>query len=166
MRLSLWLPEAEAKEIPAVMNLARTAPVFRQTVNDAGERGYVAAFSDMVESLDTVVLLIEQAVKLRGVRITVNDRPVARPTLFWSGLLCYWESLAEADPGAYCLRRSARLGDVSGCPNQTCLSHCQFICTRCLGVVHELGSPPVGSQLLSIARQAEVDWCPNLKLPS
>lgn len=165
MRLNLWLPEKELREVPAALNLARVAPVFRQAMSDAGERGYVAEFSDMLESLHVVVLLIEHAVKLTRVRITVNDRPVARPIQFWSALLCYWESLAETDPRAYCLRRSARLSDVSGCPNQACLSHCQFICTRCLGVVHERGAPPVGIQLLDIARQAEVDWCPNLKLP-
>ena len=123
MRLSLWLPEAEVKEFPAALNLARVATVFRQTVSDAGERGYVAEFSDMLESLDVVVLLMEQAAKLTGVRFIINDRPVTRPIQFWSALLCYWESLSHNDPRTYCLNRSARVSDVSGCPNQAvCLT--------------------------------------------
>ncbi|MGH7232738.1 MAG: hypothetical protein ACREJU_15475 [Nitrospiraceae bacterium] len=41
--------------------------------------------------------------------------------------------------------------------DRTCLSHCQFMCTRCLGVVHERGAPPVRAQLDAIAVQAEVE---------
>lgn len=166
MKLSLWLPEAEMKQAPAALNLARVAPVFHYV--ESGERagGYLAEFPDMVEALDAVVMLIEEVVKIPGLRMTIADRPVVRPVQFWSALLCYWESLGERDQPGYCLRRSARMSDVSGCPSEACLSHCQFICTRCLSVVHERGAPPVGSQLLAIARQAEVDWCPNLTLPT
>jgi hypothetical protein len=162
--LKIWLPEAAARQVPAVRNLANVAPVFEYVRSQEGP-GYVAEFSDLADQLHVVVLM-EDALQIPGVRLTVDDRPVARPAQFWSTVLCYWESLGASDKAAYCLRRSAKVGDAAGCPNHACLSHCQFICARCLGVVDERGAPPVGSQLLAIARQAEVDWCPNLALPS
>jgi hypothetical protein len=93
----------------------------------------------------------------------INGRRVENPTKFWTALLCYADSLREPDPRAYCQRKSARLSDVAGCPSATCVSHCQFICTRCLAVTRESGAPPVSVQLRTIALQAEVEWCPNLR---
>lgn len=165
-RLTAWLPEDEAKQVPAMLNLANVAPIFRHVKSSQDGAGYLAEFPDLAEFLHVVVMFMEEAVKMPGIRITVNDRPVARPIQFWSALLCYWESLAEPDRADYCLSRSARVGDVSGCPNRACLTHCQFICARCLDIVREGDAPPVGVQLLEIARRAEVDWCPKLRLPA
>ncbi len=165
-KLSIWLPEDAANHAPALRNLANVAPVFDYVERSDEGAGYRAEFPDLTEFLHVIVMLMEEAVKLPGLRLTVNDRPVARPTQFWSTLLCYWESQAEPDAEDYCLRRSARVSDVSGCPDRACLTHCQFICTRCLDLAHDRGVPPMGSQLLEIARRAEVEWCPNLKLPA
>ncbi len=164
--LTIWLPELALLEAPAVVNLARVASAFRFVRQGEQGGGYLAEFPDMVESLHEVVMLMEGAVKIAGISMTVKGRPVARPVQFWSAVLCYWESVGESDKAAYCLKRSAKVGDAAGCPNHACLSHCQFICTRCVGLVAERGAPPMGSQLLTIARQAEVDWCPNLALPA
>ncbi|MGH7165246.1 MAG: hypothetical protein ACREIS_06955 [Nitrospiraceae bacterium] len=163
MRLSVWIPQFEAEASPAILNLVRAAPIHVEGEGDA--KAYVATFANLPQSLDLAVRLIGEVVDLPDVRVAINDRPVANLTRFWSVLICYRDSLGEPDADAYCLRRSARVSDVSGCPDRACLSHCQFICTRCLQVVHESGAPPVSTQLLAIACQAEVDWCPNLKLP-
>jgi hypothetical protein len=84
-------------------------------------------------------------------------------TRFWSALLCYQESLDGLDARSYCASKSAKLSNVAGCPDRTCLSHCQFICTRCLGVERDRGAESVQAQLQELAVQAEVDWCPNLR---
>ena len=72
-----------------------------------------------------------------------------------------WES---ADPAVYCAQRAARVGDAGACPDRACPSHCQFMCSRCVGVSREQGAPVMLLQLQRIARQAEVDWCPNLRI--
>ena len=164
-KLTIWLPETAAKEAPAMLNLAHVAPVFRFVSGGEDRGGYVAEFPDMVEHLHVVVMMMEEIVKMSDVRLWVNDWPVARPMQFWSVLLCFWESQAETNAADYCLRRSARVSEVSGCPDHACKVHCQFICTRCLDLAHDRDAPPVGRQFLEIARRAEVDWCPNLRLP-
>lgn len=164
MHLQVRIPESETAAAPVARILARLAPDFHAE-GEGKALAHVATFPNLPDYLDVAVRLIGEAINLPGVQMTVNARPVVNPTKFWSAPLCYRDSLAELDPKAYCARLSARLGSVSGCPDRTCVSHCQFICTRCFGVVRETGAPPVSAQLREIAQQAEVEWCPNLKLP-
>ena len=126
---------------------------------------YVAIFPDLSLSFDLVERLIEAAAELPDVHVLIDERPVESLTKFLSVLRCYRESLIELDPHTHCARQVARIGDVGSCPDRACVSHCQFICMRCLQVVREIGAPPVCAQLKAIAIQAEVDWCPNLRLP-
>lgn len=163
MHLSVRISQPKVEASPAILNLVRAAPIHVEGEGKA--KAYVATFANLPHSLDLAVRLIGEVVDLPDALVVMNGRRVANLTRFWSVLICYRDSLREPDPEAYCLRRSARVSDVSGCPDRTCLSHCQFICTRCLQVIRESGAPPVSAQLLAIARQAEVDWCPNLRLP-
>lgn len=164
MNLVVCIPESAAESFPDVLSLARLAPSF--TIEGQGkERSCIAIFTDLPRSLDLAVRLIGEAVNIPGVRVSINARRVTSLTRFWSALLCYRESLNEPDPRGYCVKQSARLSGLSGCPDKACISHCQFICTRCLGVIRERGAPPIPTQLEAIAVQAEVEWCPNLKLP-
>jgi hypothetical protein len=126
---------------------------------------YVAIFPDLSLSFDLVERLIAAASELSDVQVSINDRPVEGLMKFLSVLRCYRESLAELDRQTYCARQAARVSDVGSCPDRTCVSHCQFICMRCLQVVREIGAPPVCAQLKAIAIQAEVEWCPNLRMP-
>jgi hypothetical protein len=126
---------------------------------------YLAIFPDLSLSFDLVERLIGAASELPDVQVSIDERPVKSLTKFLSALRCYRESLAELDPQAYCKRQAARIGDAGSCPDRACVSHCQFICTRCLQVVREIGAPPIRSQLKAIAIQAEVEWCPNLRMP-
>ena len=163
MRLVLRISLSKSEALPLVLSLARSAPVFR-TETEGRTPAYLAIFPDLSLSFDLVERLIEAAVELPSAQVSINERPVESLTKFLSVLRCYQESLAELDPQAYCARQAARIGDVGSCPDRACVSHCQFICMRCIQVVREIGAPPVHAQLKAIAIQAEVEWCPNLRM--
>lgn len=165
MDLSIWIPESDDMAAQAALSLARQAPACRILTGQGARRTHLAVFADLPRSLDLAVRLFGEAINLPAVRATINGRPVENLTKFWTALICYHESLGEQDPQAYCLRRTGRLGKIDGCPDRACLTHCQFICTRCLQIVRESGALPASAQLQTIARQAEVEWCPNLTLP-
>jgi hypothetical protein len=161
LRLSVVLPESDTEAFLTAVGLARRAPIF-ETFGTGADRAYRATFANLAQSLDVAIRLIGEASRCPGARATIGDREVESLTRFWSALICYQESLEERNPLDHCLRQSARVSDVSGCPDRSCVTHCQFICTRCLELTVESGSPPIATQLRAMARQAEVDWCPNL----
>lgn len=163
MRLTISIPEAQVIGVPALLRLIRMAPGYEMEGDEQGPL-YVAIFDDGLRSLDLVIRLVEAASDFRNVRIAVDARPVLSAMKFHNALLCYRESLGVPDASAYCAAQAARVGDAGGCPDQACLSRCQFICSRCLQVVYGTGTPPIRIQLQAIARQAEVDWCPNLRI--
>ena len=163
VRLSIAIPEAQALEAPALLRLVRMAPACEI---EAGEQGalYVALFDDFPTSAEIVARVIEEAWDLRNVHITVDGRPVLRRINFYIALLCYRKSLDAPDAAAYCRKRSAEIDADRGCPDRSCVSHCQFICSRCVGLARDRGGTAMFAQLQEIARQAEVDWCPNLRI--
>jgi hypothetical protein len=163
MRLALRVPHSKSEALPLLISLYRSAPTFR-IETEGGTMAYTAIFSDLSLSFDLVERLIEAAAELSEVQVSIDGRPVESLTKFLSVLRCYRESLTELNPQAHCARQVARVGDVGSCPDRACVSHCQFICMRCLQVVREIGAPPIRAQLKAIAIQAEVDWCPNLKV--
>jgi hypothetical protein len=163
MRLTLLIPGAEAGDCPELCRLMKAAPV-TYAEREAGKRTCVVHFPNLPETIDLALQLIAAIVDMPGVKAVMNDRPIANVGKFWSALNCYRDSLAVVDVVAYCARRAARVGEAGACPDQACLSHCQFICTRCLQVSRERGAAPVSQQLRQIAIQAEVEWCPNLRL--
>jgi hypothetical protein len=164
MRLALRIPQSESEMLPLVLSLARSAPTFR--IETKGRMpAYMAIFPDLSLSFDLVEQLIGAAAELPDVQVSIDERPVEGLTKFLSALRCYRESLAALDSQAYCARQAAKIGDAGSCPDRACVSHCQFICTRCLQVVREIGAPSIQSQLKAIAIHAEVEWCPNLRLP-
>ncbi len=164
MRLTLRIPQSESEALPLVLGLARSAPTFRSET-EGRTPAYMAIFPDLSLSFDLVERLIGAAAELPDVQMSIDERPVESLTKFLSVLRCYHESLAELDPQAHCARQAAKIGDAASCPDRDCVSHCQFICTRCLQVVREIGAPPIHAQLKAIAKQAEVEWCPNLRMP-
>ena len=165
MRLSVSIPETKAANFSAARILAQLAPVF-EIAGEGEARTFLASYPDLPKDLDLAVRLIGEIISLPNVQATINSRPVASLSKFWSALLCYRDSLGEHDKQAYCARQADRVGEAAGCPAWTCQARCPFICTRCLQVVRREGAPPVSDQLKAIAVLAEVDWCPNLRLPS
>ncbi|MBL8039676.1 MAG: hypothetical protein JNN16_19460 [Nitrospira sp.] len=163
MRLSIAIPEAQMVDAPTLLRLVRMAPVCDI---EAGEEGalYLAFFEDFPKSAETVARLIEEAWDLDHVRILLEERPVVSRINFYVALRCYHGSLSAPDAEAYCLQQAAKVGTDKGCPDRSCLSHCRFMCSRCVGLSSDQGAPPISSQLWELARQAEADWCPNLHL--
>jgi hypothetical protein len=164
MRLVLRIPQSDSEAFPLVLSLARSAPMFR-TETEGRTPAYTAIFPDLSLSFDLVERLIGAAGELPNVQVSIDERPVEGLTKFLSALRCYRESLTELDPWAHCARQAARIGEAGDCPDRACVAQCQFICVRCLQVVREIGAPPVRAQLKAIAIQAEVEWCPNLRMP-
>jgi len=163
MRLVLRIPQSKSEALPLVLSLAHSAPMFR-TETEGRKSMYTAIFPDLSLSFDLVERLIEAATELPDILVSIDERPVEGLTKFLSVLRCYRGSLAELDSQVYCARQAARVGDVGSCPDRACVSHCQFICMRCLQVVREIGASPIRAQLKAIAIQAEVEWCPNLRM--
>lgn len=161
MGLSIAIPEAQMVEAPTLLRLVRMAPVCDI---EAGEEGalYVACFEHFPKSPETVARLLEKAWDLDHVRILLEGRPVVSRVNFYGALRCYQESLSASDAAAYCRQQASKVGTDRRCPDRLCLSHCRFICARCVGLSRDRGAPPITSQLSELARRAEVDWCPNL----
>jgi len=163
LSLRVSIPKSDAEELPVLLHLAQQATVFELDTH-AAVPAYTAVFTDVTGSLDQVIRLVGKAVLCPGVRMEIRGRRVASLDRFLSTLLCYQESLAEPNPRDHCLRYSARLNQFSGCPDQTCLRPCQFLCTRCVGLAKDKHGASLEAQLKEFAVQAEVDWCPNLGL--
>ena len=165
IRVCAVIPESEAEAFSHALVLARKAPILGTKVEGAGKT-LTATFPDLTASLALVVPLVGELTNLPGARVTIDEREVSSLPRFWTALICYQESLAETNPHEHCLRFSARLNQFGGCPDQTCLSPCQFLCTRCIGIAQGKSGAFLEAQLQELARQAEVDWCPNLGFSS
>ena len=163
MHLSIAIPEAQVVDAPTLLRLIRMAPVCDAEADEQGAE-YVAFFDDFPKSVGIVARMIEEAWDLRDVHITLEGRPVVSRINFYAALRCYQESLSAQDAKAYCLQQAEKVGADRGCPERSCQSHCRFICSRCVGLSRDRGAPPIASQVLEMARRAEVDWCPNLRI--
>lgn len=163
VHLSIAIPEAQAVDAPTLLRLIRMAPACDIGADEQGAE-YVALFDDFPKSVEIVARLIEEAWDLRDVHITLEGRPVVSRINFYVALRCYHGSLGAPDAKTYCLEQAAKVGTDGGCPDRSCLSHCRFICSRCVGLSRDRGAPPIASQLLEMARRAEVGWCPNLHI--
>ena len=163
--LTVRIPETEEALLSAALPLAHLAPRYQLIGREGALRVHVAHFPDLPSEIYQAARLIGEVLSLPQVSVTVNSRSVVNLSKFLSALLCYGESLGEQDKGAYCARQADRIGEAAGCPVWTCQARCPFICARCLQLVRNAGAPPVEEQLKTIAVLAEVDWCPNLKLP-
>ncbi len=163
MHLSIAISEAQVVEAPTLLRIVRMAPACDVEADEQGA-SYVALFDDFPKSVEMVTRLIEEAWDLRDVHITLEGRPVVSRIHFYAALRCYHESLDTPDAKAYCLQQAEKVGADGGCPERSCPSRCQFMCSRCVGLSRERGAPPMASQLLELARRAEVDWCPNLRI--
>jgi hypothetical protein len=163
VRLSIAIPEAQVIEAPALLKLVRMAPVCDVEADEEGA-SYVAIFNDFPKSAEIVARLIEETWDLRGIRITLEERCVFSRINFYVALLCYYKSRDTPDAEAYCRQQADKVGSDADCPHRSCVTHCQFICSRCVGVSRLENAPPISVQLRRMARQAEVDWCPNLRI--
>ena len=162
MYLRVQIPETEVITCPEAVRLVQTAPL-SFVERDNQTRMCVVIFPRLPQSIDVALRLLGVIIDFPALLLTVNDRPIMNPTKFWTALNCYRDSLEETDKDAYCTRLVARVRNAVDCAGTTCLSHCQFICVRCLELNHGRDAPPPAQQLRRLAIQAEAEWCPNLK---
>lgn len=163
MRLSIAIPEAQLLEAPAVLQLIRKAQASDMEAHDEGP-AYAAYFDDLAQSVDVVAQLIEESRNPQDIHITIEGRPVVDPVMFYHTLCCYRESRDVPDVVAYCAGQAAKTRVAAACPDRACLGRCQFMCSRCPGLVCNRSTQPNLIQLQEVACQAEVDWCPNLRI--
>ncbi len=160
MRLIIGVPAADVRGHPNLFLLMLAACAETQVNRMACET--VATLEDFPAQLDLALDLVEAVSQLRQARVTMNGRAVADLDRLWGTLSCYRESLAEADPQAYCRRQAARVGEASGCPEAGCVPHCSFLCTSCVEISEAQAVLSFGERLRMAATQPEVKWCPNL----
>lgn len=158
VRLTVRIPETEAASCPAALSLIQAAPL-----SFVCRDGLLVVFPGLPRSIDLALRLLGVVIDFPVLHLTVNERPVVSAVKFWTALNCYRDSLEAPDPAAYCTHQATRVSDAGGCLVRGCVSHCQFLCTRCLQVDRSRGAPPLAHQLRQLAIQAEVEWCPNLK---
>jgi len=110
--------------------------------------------------------LIGAAIHLEGAWASVNAKPISSLTKLWQRLDCYRGSLKARASTRYCDEKSALFSSLVGCDHHLCLVHCQFICTPCMSMEREATTAIPTNRLEMAAEMAEIDWCPNLRLPS
>ena len=162
MRLIIGVPAAEVREHPSLLLLMLAACAETQADGMAGET--VATLEDFPAQLDLALDLVEAVNQVRHAQVTMNGRAVADLNRLRNTLSCYRESLAEADPQAYCRRQAAHVGEAGGCPKPGCVLHCPFLCVNCVEIAGEQEGLSFDDRLCMAAPQPEVEWCPNLSL--
>ena len=165
MNLVVHIPHRGAEPEPSALSLAQRAPTYTMEWVQ-GERVCVAIFPSLPNRIDLALQLIGEAIRIEGAWASVNAKPISSLTKLWQRLDCYRGSLGTTDPKRYCHEKSALFNTLVGCEHHLCPVPCQFVCTPCMRMTQE------GSEISLIQRYevasalAEIDWCPNLCLPS
>jgi hypothetical protein len=165
MDLVVHIPCRSLDGRPSALSLAQRAPTYTVEWVHA-ERVGVAIFSSLPNGIDLAVQLIGEAIHIEGAWASVNAKPISSLTKLWQRLDCYRGSLETADSNRYCREKSALFNTLVGCEQHLCPVPCQFVCTPCMRMMQE-GSEVTLMQRYDVAAVlAEIDWCPNLHLPS
>lgn len=163
VNVALYVPRETA--LPSKVREAATGEVctHRLEETDCGPH-HVLTFAGLPDSLDLLLRVIGELVRIPGVWATVGGQRMSSLVALWNRLDCYRQSLSHVDRLAYCRGRAARLQALLGCTVSSCVSPCQFVCPQCTM------NPPTTSlvhpetQMLLVF--GEVEWCPNLVRPT
>jgi hypothetical protein len=131
-----------------------------------GGRVGVAIFPSLPNGIDLALQLIGEAIRIEGAWSSVNARPMSSLTKLWQRLDCYRGSLGAAERTRYCYEKSALFNTLVGCEHQLCPVPCQFVCTPCMRMTQEGSVVGLTHRYDVAVALAEIDWCPNLRLPS
>ena len=165
MNLVVHIPHRGTNAESSALSLAQRAPTYTMEWVQ-GERVGVAIFPSLPNGIDLALQVIGESIRIEGAWASVNSNPISSLTKLWQRLDCYRGSLGTTDPNRYCHEKSALFNTLVGCDHRLCPVPCQFVCTPCMRMTQE------GSEVSMIQRYevavalAEVDWCPNLRLPS
>jgi hypothetical protein len=160
VNLVVHVPEPSAETVPYVQTLMKMAPSFTIEGQD-----WVAIFPRLPDAIDRALQIVGEAVRLPDAWASVNGRRFSSLLRLWTRLECYRESLDVPTPELHCLGKAAKHNLLEGCLGPTCPVPCQFVCAPCRVEMQDGGIPPSHSFLRQLSVQAEVEWCPNLKLP-
>jgi len=164
LNLVIHIPHRGAEPEPGALGLAQRAPTFTtEWMNN--ERMSVAIFPSLPTGLDLAVQLIGAAIHIEGAWASVNSKPISSLTKLWQRLDCYRGSLALTASKRYCQEKAVLFNTLVGCEHQFCPVPCQFVCTPCLRITQEGSALSVVQRHEAEAALAEIDWCPNLRLP-
>lgn len=167
MRLTIAISEARVVRAPALLRWMRAAAAYGVESDEEGAL-YVAVFDDFPRSVEAVTGLLSEADDLRGVRITLDERPIVNQASFYECLLCYGRSLHA--PRDDCRRWAMIARSDGSCVDRFCVSPCWLICSACLVGSRDQRSTQrpdqwtKASSFAELARRAEVEWCPRLHL--
>jgi hypothetical protein len=131
-----------------------------------GERIDVAIFPSLPKGIDLALQLIGEAIRVEGAWASVNAKPMSSLTKLWQRLDCYRGSLGALNRTRYCHEKSALFNTLVGCEHHFCPVPCQFVCTPCMKMTQEGLIVEIGQRYGVAAILAEIEWCPNLHLPS
>jgi hypothetical protein len=165
VNLVVHVPHRGTEPESSALGLAQRAPTFTfDWVNQ--QRVNVAIFPSLPTGIDLAVQLIGVAIQIEGTWASVNAKPISSLTKLWQRLDCYRGSLGRTNPKRYCQGKSALFSTLVGCEDHPCPVPCQFICTPCMRIEQE-GTAVIHADRVKVAAEmAEIDWCPNLRLPS
>lgn len=164
MNLVVHIPDQATEECAQALSLAQRAPSFTiEWTNN--QRTAVAIFPALPEGIDLAVQLIGEAVRLPSAWASVDTKPISSLTKLWQRVSCYRDSLDVEDRARYCREKSALFHSLVGCEERRCPVPCQFICTPCMGMTQNGSAIDSGDQYRVAAVLAEIDWCPNLRMP-
>lgn len=164
MHLVVQVPYDATEESERALSLTRRAPSFTVEWVEA-RRMAVARFPSLPAGIDLAVDLVGEAVRLPGVRASMNAVPVSTLTKLWQRLACYRDSLGAGDGRRYCFEKSAHFHALVGCEGRECPVSCQFICRPCLHTREGQETGRMPDSYMAAAVQAEIQWCPRLTLP-
>lgn len=165
MNLVVHIPDRDSEPESHALSLAQRAPTFTfDWVNQ--QRVNVAVFPSLPTGIDLAVQLIGAAIHIEGAWASINAKPVSSLTKLWQRLDCYGGSLGRTNPKRYCQEKSALFNTLVGCEHHLCPIPYQFICTPCMKMEQEGTTVSPANRFKVAAELAEIDWSPNLRLPS
>lgn len=163
LNLVVHLPVGECAQETSLQVLAKRAPSFALE-EEEGRKAVISVFPRLPEAIDLALHLIEESLRIPGAWASVNTRRMPSLHRLKARIECYRESLAAPSPELHCFRKAAQHNLLVGCLNPSCPVPCQFVCASCRADMVGKMAPPDPLQLDRLAREAEVDWCPNLHL--
>ncbi len=159
----LSLPAAEAALVPALFTLFKKAPMFLIDVEE-GESVFLALFPHLRESVEQVLELVGTMKDMPDIHLRVNGMGITDPVRVWQALQCYRESLGYADPSSHCAKMRRCVDERTVCASRDCPVRCPFMQSACGGTTETGSRTESRVGLEKLARRAEVDWCPNMKV--
>lgn len=165
VNIALYVPRETA--LPSKVREATTdeACTHRIDETDGGPHD-VLTFTGLPDSLDLLLLVIGELVRIPGVWATVGGQRMSSLVALWNRLDCYRQSLSHPDRRAYCRGQAARLQVLLGCTVPSCMSPCQFVCPQCMTKENPPTLSLVHPETQMLLVFGEVEWCPNLVRPT